>query len=661
MLDTPNQEFLELQEALVGRYSLERELGRGGMGVVYLAREVRLDRPVALKLLPATFAAQRSLRERFLREARTAARLSHPHVVPIHAVDEVGDFVFMVMAYVEGQTLEQRIRDRGPLPATEAARILREVAWALAYAHAQGVVHRDIKPANILLEAGSGRALVTDFGIAHVSDAPSLTSGAEVMGTAEYMSPEQASGEPVDGRSDLYALGVVGYYMLSGQVPFEGPTVAATLAKHITQPAAPLFSVAPEVPAQLAHAIDRCLAKEPAARFEGGEQLAEALGSALERRSRIPLALHVFNERMQQASRPMAAMAMGSLFALTITVMYSGPGNSFMPPGFALVTGIMSVFLASTPVATVVQMVRRLLRSGYGHDELLRALRIQMEERRETLASERAPTPGRWDRLILRAGVAGALVNAAGLVYMILGPYFPAFETVFLPIVNVAGVTYMGAGLYLGSKHVVAGKVPGELAMKFWNSRVGRWLFKLSGLGLDRQPSIGASYRPTEQAIGLAADRLFEDLPAEVRESFSELPAHLRALELHAENARARIAELDAIAHDIEQGGTVDRQRAIPVAGGIGAKRDDLVEDVRAARAAAEQRLSEVVGALEMIRLQLLRMHAGIGSVDGMTADLSAALHLSSDLEYLIEGGREVDKLLKLKREPAVGDTPVPV
>ena len=280
MHDALNREFLELQQALAGRYSLERELGRGGMGIVYLAREVRLDRPVALKLLPATFAAQRTLRDRFLREARTAARLSHPHIVPIHAVDEVGDFVFMVMAYVEGYTLEQRVRERGPLPATDAARVLREVAWALAYAHAQGVVHRDIKPANILLEAGSGRALVTDFGIAHVSDAPALTSGAEVMGTAEFMSPEQAAGEPVDGRSDLYALGVVGYYMLSGGVPFSGSTVAATLAKHITQAAAPLSTVAPEVPAALSRAIDRCLAKDPAARFDGGEQLAEALGSA---------------------------------------------------------------------------------------------------------------------------------------------------------------------------------------------------------------------------------------------------------------------------------------------------------------------------------------------------------------------------------------------
>lgn len=659
MHDALNQEFLELQQALAGRYSLERELGRGGMGIVYLAREVRLDRPVALKLLPATFAAQRTLRERFLREARTAARLSHPHIVPIHAVDEVGDFVFMVMAYVEGQTLEQRVRDRGPLPATDAARVLREVAWALAYAHAQGVVHRDIKPANILLEGGSGRALVTDFGIAHVSDSPALTSGAEILGTAEFMSPEQASGEPVDGRSDLYALGVVGYYMLSGGVPFAGPTVAATLAKQITQVAAPLSSVAPEVPVALAHAIDRCLAKDPAARFEGGEQLAEALGTALERRSRIPLALHVFNERLQHASRPMAAMAMGSLFATTITVMFASDAAT-MPPGFVTVTAIMAAFLAGTPVGMAVQIVRRLLRSGHGHDELLRALRIQIEERRETLASERAPTPSRWDRLILRAGVSALLVNVAGLLYMILGPYFPAFETVVLPIMNVAGVTYMGAGLYLGSKHIVGGTVPGEPGLKFWKSRIGRWLFRLAGLGLDRLPAVGASYRPTELAIGMAADRLFEDLPAAVRESFSELPAHLRALELHAENARARIAELDAIAHDVEQGGALDRQRALALAGGTGEARDDLAGDIRDARAAAEQRLAEVVGALETIRLQLLRMHAGVGSPVGTTADLTAALDMSKDLEYLIEGQREVNQLLKVERRTPVGDTPVP-
>src|SRR5213596_2568335 len=162
----PDRLFLDFQGAVAGRYSLERELGRGGMGVVYLAREVRLDRPVAIKLLPPHHAGDAKLRERFLREARTAAKLSHPHIIPIFTVDEVGEFVFFAMAYVAGETLTERVVRRGPLAPSEAARVLREIAWALAYAHSQGLVHRDVKPDNIMLEEASGRGLVADFGIA---------------------------------------------------------------------------------------------------------------------------------------------------------------------------------------------------------------------------------------------------------------------------------------------------------------------------------------------------------------------------------------------------------------------------------------------------------------------------------------------------------------
>src|SRR6059058_3272607 len=145
MPDQPDRLFIELQAALAGRYSLERELGRGGMGIVYLARDVRLDRPVAIKLLPPSLAAHQDLRDRFIREARTAGRLSHPYIVPIHSVDEVGDFVFYVMAYIDGETVAERVASRGPMPPHDVARILREVSWALAYAHAQDVVHRDVK------------------------------------------------------------------------------------------------------------------------------------------------------------------------------------------------------------------------------------------------------------------------------------------------------------------------------------------------------------------------------------------------------------------------------------------------------------------------------------------------------------------------------------
>jgi len=283
MPDDPSPEFLQFQGALAGRYSLERELGRGGMGVVFLARDVALDRLVAIKLQPPAQATLPDLRERFLREARTSAKLSHPNIVPIFAVEEIGGFVFFVMGYVEGETLGDRVRKRGHLPPPAAARMLQEVAWALAYAHLRGVVHRDVKPDNILLEKDTGRALVTDFGIAHAGQPSGLTGVGEILGTAQYMSPEQACGEPVDGRSDLYSLGVVGFYALSGKLPFEAPDTAALLAMQITRPAPPLATIAPGIPGRLAQAIDRCLAKSPADRFPSGEALEIGRASCRER------------------------------------------------------------------------------------------------------------------------------------------------------------------------------------------------------------------------------------------------------------------------------------------------------------------------------------------------------------------------------------------
>ena len=195
----PTSEFLELQAALAGEYSLQRELGRGGMGIVYLARDVQLDRDVAIKVLPSDLAQVAESRERFLREARTAAGLSHPHIVPIHRVGEANGFVFFVMSYVAGETLGERLRTRGPLPPAEATRMMREVAWALAYAHGRGIVHRDVKPDNIMLEADTGRAMVTDFGIAHGgAHQDAQSESGVVMGTAHFMSPEQAANQPHD-------------------------------------------------------------------------------------------------------------------------------------------------------------------------------------------------------------------------------------------------------------------------------------------------------------------------------------------------------------------------------------------------------------------------------------------------------------------------------
>src|SRR6266487_1770669 len=212
----------DLRAALAGLYDIEAPIARGGMALVYLARERRLDRPVAIKVLPPHLARHDASRTRFLREARTVAQLTHPNIVPIFTVDEIGGFVFFAMAYVAGETLAQRVA-RGPLDPHTSGRLLCDIGEALDYAHARGMVHRDVKPDNILIDGATGRALLSDFGIAHASP-PSRSPGllgrpaappGHVVGTAPFMSPEQASGDLVDARSDIYSLGVVAYYALS--------------------------------------------------------------------------------------------------------------------------------------------------------------------------------------------------------------------------------------------------------------------------------------------------------------------------------------------------------------------------------------------------------------------------------------------------------------
>jgi TolB-like protein/Tfp pilus assembly protein PilF len=268
-----------LQAALRGRYLLEGELGRGGMGIVFLGRDIALERPVAIKLLPPHFAGIPEIRARFLQEARTAARLAHPHIIPIHSVETHGDLACFVMSYVPGRTVAEVVQQEGPMPPAAVARMIQEVAWALAYAHRQGVVHRDVKPENILLEAG--HAVVADFGIARALDVARgerLTETGMSVGTPAYMSPEQASGEAnVDGRADLYALGCVLYEMLAGQPPFTGATVESVVYQHLVAEARAVSQVRPGIPPAVSRALGRLLAKAPADRPATAAELLEAL------------------------------------------------------------------------------------------------------------------------------------------------------------------------------------------------------------------------------------------------------------------------------------------------------------------------------------------------------------------------------------------------
>ena len=266
-----------LQEALVSRYRIERELGRGGMATVYLAEDLKHHRSVAIKILDSELAAAIGP-ERFLREIETAARLSHPQILPLHDSGAAAGLLYYVMPHVEGESLRERLRREKQLPLDDALRIVREVADALDYAHDQGVVHRDIKPENILISRG--HAVVADFGIARAIRAVGgarLTETGQMLGTPDYMSPEQAlGGGEVDGRSDQYSLGCVLYEMLAGQPPFTGPTGENLIHQHLSVAARSVADLRPAVPAGVAQALGRSLAKTPADRFATLTAFAEA-------------------------------------------------------------------------------------------------------------------------------------------------------------------------------------------------------------------------------------------------------------------------------------------------------------------------------------------------------------------------------------------------
>jgi serine/threonine-protein kinase len=369
------QQFIALQTVIAGRFSLEREIGRGGSAVVYLAQDVTLNRPVAIKLLNPDVAADQTIRQQFMREARTAGLLSQPNIVPIHAVEEHGDMVFFVMGYVDGETLSQWIMRRGMLEIGEATRMLRGVAWALGYAHARGITHRDVKPEHIMIERDGGRAIVTDFGIARHVDDP---HGDEIVGTADYMSPEQAAGCPVDARSDIYSLGVTGFYAITGQLPFRAATDEQVLMLHETQPAPSVIELRAGVPGRLVGIIDRCLAKNPADRFATAEELAAALGDIAGAIRRVPAVVNNFLRVAQNTSRRLTVLApLGGVLAYALGALSGvGIGQVIL---FFFVSWILVLELL-VPPAALLAAARDVLVQGISYDEFCEILKVQVAE-----------------------------------------------------------------------------------------------------------------------------------------------------------------------------------------------------------------------------------------------------------------------------------------
>ncbi len=488
-----------VQDALDGRYVLERKLGRGGMGVVFLAWENALERLVALKVLPPALAT-RSRRDRFLEEARIAAGLKDDHIVPIHAVDEAGPYVYYVMEYIRGETLAQRIAAKGALPVQDVTRILYEVALAVGYAHEQGVVHRDLKPQNILLRSHDGRAYVADFGLARVLDdglAPAVAD-ARMSGTIPYMSPEQAAGLPADRPSDVYSLGVVGYVMATGQPLFDG-SLKEVLEQHISRPAPPLPVFGRHLDTTLSGAVGRCLMKDPQNRFQSAGELVQALSQAPEIRSDLPKPLRDFVADMTRESRYAAA---GIGLALLSVLLLGGALESGHWLTAAGALGFLGL-LAVLPVARALFPTRQLLEQGHGRAKMIQALNIDLDRQREEIVSRKGPVSfakATWARRV--TGFCAGLFGLGTLA---------ALLDVGLPGDLVGGGILIGAfGSALGGGVIAwrerwRNKLVGNRWLGFWQSRLGEWTAKLACVGLGLEPDAFA-LQPQAVALDEPAD-----------------------------------------------------------------------------------------------------------------------------------------------------------
>jgi len=410
-----------LEKAIGFQYRIERLLGRGGMGAVYLAHELALDRDVAIKVLPPEQAGAPQLRDRFRREARTAARLNHPNIVPLLTFGEVDGLVYFVMGYVAGESVASRLRRTGPLASDEARRLLVEIADALDYAHRQGVIHRDIKPDNILIDADSGSPRLTDFGIAKASfsDAQLTTTG-QLMGTPAYMSPEQVVGRTdIDARSDIYSLGVTAYEMLSGRLPFDSENPMTALTQRLSQDPKPLRSVAPSVDHDLASAIDRCLQREPTNRWPDAKSLRFELG-ATEDDADEPLAVR--NLRMGTCVLTVIAPTLLS----SIIFGWFNTGRVRVLP--AVLASMMTSFLVMTCGAAII-----LLRQGFAIRTIIQAAFRQPRGWRFWYPRRLRRRGDVWDRL--PAPIRRVRFHQALFFGFIFGIYFP----VFIPLVILRG------------------------------------------------------------------------------------------------------------------------------------------------------------------------------------------------------------------------------
>ncbi|MEO7520813.1 MAG: serine/threonine-protein kinase [Gemmatimonas sp.] len=484
-MSATEQELRDVSAALGGRYQVERLLGRGGMGAVYLARDLQLDRNVAVKVLPRDFAADALLRERFVRETRVTASFSHPNIVPVHAVEEGEGLLAFVMGYVEGETLAQRVARAGPLVPRECVRMMQDIAYALAYAHGRGTVHRDIKPDNIMLERATGRALLMDFGVSRGVNAtpanPAMTRVGESVGTPEFMSPEQAAGEALDGRSDLYSLGLTAYFALLGRNAYSGDSAQRLLVRQLTEVVPPLSTLRGDLPAPLADAVDRCLAKDRESRFADAQALVEALDVANAAAPEMPVAIRVFAQEAATLGIVITFMLLFMwVFVLTV-VRGSDSDDPFIP--LVVLAAVISTRLAQT-----FSEARRLFAQGFSVQDVLRGFQAGIDERESQRAQLRLNTA--TQRARTRTLVVASLMLAAAPVFIWgalqlrvrVGP--TRWMTPMPGIVMlVTGLLFIGFSMPLLMRSPFRKPASERLFKAFWMGLPGRLFFSAAARG----------------------------------------------------------------------------------------------------------------------------------------------------------------------------------
>jgi len=625
-------------DALGDQYDIECEIGRGGMSVVYRARDRRLDRLVAIKALPPELAYDPAIRTRFTREARTSAQLAHAHIVPIHDVGERDGIAYFVMSLVHGGSLADVLAREPRLPIARVRAILAELADALAFAHLRGVIHRDVKPDNVLIDGDTGRSMVTDFGIARAIEAGTrLTITGNAVGTPTYMSPEQAMGErEIDGRSDIYSLGVLGYQMLTGRVPFAAGNSMALLLKHVSETPRPIAELRPDTPLALRDAIERAMMKQPEDRWPTATSLREAV---LSNDAPPPASWRTEQREPVRYTTPRPRGARTDVRASTSASPRRGTPSVDAPRALAVPVRAGSVELVPAHLAALTDEQRADLRLWSG--------RVHLLERVKLLRGYV------WLALgMTMLGITGFVVGVEDVPPLVLSPVVPAYMWVR---VWKRGKSLRSVGLKLRrvlfmprARQALPGPPPPPppTIQDQLEALVPREILEGPyGTALRRSAEDRAAILDIAAGLKEADRALLPDLVPTVESllgQVAQIAFSLHRLEPNVDERQAE--ELDARIGAMQgRDGSPDTDRQLSLL----RRQRDTLRELADRRVALQRQLDNAGLALGSLRLDLIRVRSS--GLQSVFTDVSSATQevraLSRDIDVMLDAANEVRHL----------------